>query len=127
MRVFFSCEKGKTKVDKIIKQHEYYKEVGPMWLGKLWDKSLAAKIHKQIKDKFTETIANEAKIEEHCDIGFYDIHVFCKKNKLTIPRMDILIEKIKKNKYKVSRTHFSDYGIRSNIKEEKLIGIIKKI
>ncbi len=54
MRVFFRCEKGKQKCDAIAKQFgmlgEKEKEAGPMWLGKLWDSRLAAKIAKKVDD-----------------------------------------------------------------------------
>ena len=118
MRVFFVCEKRKKKVDLVLKEHGMFKEAGPMWLGKLWDKKIAKKI---VIDDFTTTIMNESNVDV---VGFYDIHNFCKKNKLKIPKMDVLIDRICK-KYKVSRTHFSPYGLRSTISEKDLIKVIK--
>lgn len=122
MRVFFKCEKGKNKVDDIIKKHDFYESAGPMWLGQLWDKKLAEKMYKQEKTDFLKIIKDESKIDV---VGFYDMHVICKKYKIKqIPKYDILIKKIKKEGYKVSRTHFAKEGLRSNIPLDKLLRIM---
>ena len=65
--------------------------------------------------KFLNIIKEESKINT---VGFYDIHIFCKKNKLKIPKKDIIIKKIKKEEYKASETIFTGEGIRSNIEEK---------
>jgi tRNA (guanine26-N2/guanine27-N2)-dimethyltransferase len=131
MRIFFRCAKGKKKVDKVIKQHGHYSNsrtvAGPIWLGQLWDKTLAAKMAKNsdISIPMLDIIKDESKIDA---VGFHDIHAICKRNKLkNIPRKDFLIKKIKKKGYKASNTHFSGTGIRSNIKEKELIKIIKSV
>lgn len=126
MRIFLRCEKGKKKVDMILKQHNNYKSAGPMWIGQLIDQKLANSISKLNKDKentkFLDTLKDELNI-----LGFYELHKFCKFHKLKIPRRDILIKALKKNKFKVSLTHFIDTAIKSNIKEKELISLIKKL
>lgn len=125
MRTFLRCEKEKKKVDEIIKLHGYYKNSGPTWLGNLIDKKLANKMSKINKEqenkKFLDTIREELNIT-----GFYDIHNFCKKNKLKIPKKDKLIKTLKKKGYKTTLTHFLDTAIKSNIKKKELIKIIKR-
>jgi len=124
MRVFFSCEKGKHKVDKLLKQHGTLKEAGPMWLGQLWDKKLASLITKQSKEKMINIIASESKIPA---VGFYDLHAISKRLKINkIPKTENIMKNIKKRKHKVSLTHFSPTGIRSDISEKEIIKIIKQ-
>src|SRR3989338_8278130 len=81
MRVFLRNEKGKSKVDEVLKHHDYFENAGPMWLGSLWDEDLASKIYetalktKIFKNyneltKFLRIIKEESKIRS---IGFYDL------------------------------------------------------
>ncbi|MBS3159076.1 tRNA (guanine(10)-N(2))-dimethyltransferase [Candidatus Woesearchaeota archaeon] len=131
MRIFMHCEKGKKKVDKILKQHGNYNNAGPLWLGQLWDTTIAQKIASSAKKlsyindqekKFLNTIAQESKIDT---VGFYNLPKICKKNKLTIIKQDELIKRIKSAGYKVALTHFTNNSIRSDIPLPELIKIIK--
>jgi len=131
VRIFFRCEKSKAEVDKSLKLHGMIETAGPMWLGSLWDTKLVFKMYKSavnvpndnLKD-FLGLILEESKIDV---CGFFDIHQLCKKNKLQIPKYELLITKLKKNGFKVSRTHFSPLGLKSNIEKEKLLEIIQTI
>ncbi len=126
MRVFFRCEKSKEKTDLIMKQHGMYKKAGPLWKGHLWDKELVGKMLEKNKieenKKFLNLIKEESKIDV---IGFYNIHKICKRNKLKIPKLSTIIEKIKKINHKASCTHFDPVSIRSDIDLKRLIKIIK--
>jgi len=117
-RVFFRCDKGKQKVDKLLKEHGMLGEAGPLWLGNLWDKKIAAGIAKLSDDKFLHTINREAKINV---IGFYNLPKLAKKFKLKMIKQEELIAKIKKKGYKAASTHFAVNSIRSDIKIEKLV------
>ncbi len=136
-RIFLKCAKGKKKVDGIIRLHSGYKDVGPMWLGRLWDEKIVISIYKEF-DRHKEQFENRKEIEnflevikEECKVdvvGFFDLHNLAKELKLkTVPRRDEVINAIRKNGYKAARTHFSGNGIRSNIFKEKLSQIIKKL
>ena len=139
MRVFFACEKGKEKVDEVLKQHGLLEEAGPMWLGMLWDAKLSEKIFqvfkKQLEDmdrlaskekellKFLDIIKRESKITT---IGFYDLPSLVKGTGISdIPRQDIIVSAIKKKGYKVSLTHFKENSLRSDISKAELTRIIK--
>ncbi len=127
MRVVFRASKGKTKVDKILKQHKKFNGVGPVWVGKLWNTALASKMAKKAPEdikKFLDIISNESKINV---VGFYDIHTVCKKSKITVPPFEMIMDQIKQSGFKVSRTHFSKTGIRSDIDKNKLLTIIKSL
>lgn len=128
LRVFFRCEKGKKAVDNIIAQHGHFSNAGPMWLGKLWDSKLVDRIYKINKEesikKFISIIKNESKLNV---IGFYDVHKLCKRNKLKIPKRELIIKRIRNSGYKVSETHFNPNGLKSNIGEKGLIRILKNL
>jgi len=155
-RIFFRCIKGKLEVDKLTRQHKYvlyctkcmaikisiYNHLicddcnelmeycGPMWVGRLFDYSLAEKMSRSNKDKsiakFLEIIANESKLDNLGVVGFYNIHEICKHYKLDIPNFETLIPKIEEKGYKVSRTHFTPIGIRSDVMMKELVGIIRE-
>ena len=86
-----------------------------MWTGELWDSKLAAAIYKNNRDdsnyKFLKIISEEAKISS---LGFYDTHVFSKKFKISVPKLDAAIASLRKRKFEASRTHLSGNGIRTN-------------
>ncbi|MBR9676177.1 hypothetical protein GOV05_04155 [Candidatus Woesearchaeota archaeon] len=125
-RAFFLVEKSKNKTDEIIKKHDYYLEAGPLWIGQLQDKKLLSKMIKDCEEEktkgFLKTLLSE---EEVGVVGFFDIHKLAKNNRLEIPRFEKLIEDIKKEGFKVSRTHFNEYGLKTNISEKQLIKIMK--
>jgi tRNA (guanine26-N2/guanine27-N2)-dimethyltransferase len=120
-RVFFKCEKGKQKVDKILKEHGMFNNAGEMWLGQLWDKKLAAAIAKESDDKFLKIISGEGKIGV---VGFHNIPRICKEYKLEVRKQDKIISRIKKKGYKVAVTHFADSSLRSDISENELIKLL---
>ncbi|MFT4303220.1 MAG: hypothetical protein ACMXYG_01525 [Candidatus Woesearchaeota archaeon] len=120
MRIFFKCIKGKSECDKILKKHEYYKKSGPLWIGQLKDKKLTTNI--KLNDTFTKTLKQELDI-----LGFYEIPSICKKEKISqTKKINEIINEIKKQKYKVTRTHFAEQGIKTNMPYEKFIKILKK-
>lgn len=132
-RIFFKCQKGKTKTDDIISQHKFliynrktseiklsdtifndggdFDYAGPLWVGHLWDKALAEKMYekcdKENKKLLTlvSAIRDESKIDS---VGFYDLHILARQNNKPIPKVeDALIES------QVSKTHFIGWGVRS--------------
>ncbi len=124
MRIFFVCEKGKEKCDELYKHIGMLNEAGPLWLGKLWEPKLVKEMLENCDEnlkKFLTTIYNESKIDQK---GFYLIHDLCKKKKISVPKFDKLIAKIEKKGLKVSRTHFDDRGLRSNISYEELFKLL---
>lgn len=120
MRIFFICKKGKKRVDKLLWLHGYYKNSGPLYLGKLWDIELVKKMYSNSKEnrKFLSIIKAEASIPT---IGFYDLHKLSKKYKLRLRKKQELIEEIKALGYRAAPTHFNRYAIKSTISLEDLL------
>lgn len=131
MRVFFRCRKGKAEVDKVVKQHSLFNDAGPLWLGRLWDPGLAERMYLLVEKlgyetegKFLRTIKDESRIDA---VGFHDIHNLCKRNRIEVPAFAPVFERIIAEGYPVSRTHFSDFGVRSKISEEDLVEIVQSV
>jgi tRNA (guanine26-N2/guanine27-N2)-dimethyltransferase len=132
MRIFFKSKKGKKETDNILKQHSIvdfgeYKNIGPIWNGKLYDENLCqemVRLNDNEKNiKFLETIYNESKFNS---LFFYDLHTIVKKNKIKInPRKEDVINRIKEKGYNAVNTHFLDTAIKSDIPYDELLSIIK--
>jgi len=128
VRVFFKCLKGKKEVDDVLKQHGFYQEAGPIWLGELWDRKLTSKMSKsndvKENERFLGIIKEESKIGV---VGFYDLHRIIKASKLKeIPRKLDLMGKIKKLGYLASETHFSGHGVRADCGMDNILRFMKK-
>ncbi len=138
-RVFFFCEKGKQKADGVMLEHEYFlycptclnrkvsffnkekcscgKEfvfAGPLWIGQLFDKVLAGEMCRKNTypelQKFLEIAEKEAEVKT---VGFYCMHVLAGNLKKDIPKKEIIMAKLKKQKINFSETIFSPTGIRA--------------
>jgi tRNA (guanine26-N2/guanine27-N2)-dimethyltransferase len=145
-RIFFKCVKGKQECDKLFEEHKYFlycnncqsfwtsninhgiccnedmEYAGPLWIGELFDKTLAKKVANADKeDKFLQTILYESKIDK---IGFYDIHALAKRHKFSIPNYERLLatlnKKGKAHNY-ASRTHFSEKGVKTTLTVRELL------
>lgn len=126
-RVFFRCYKSKTRVDEVIDQHGLLEGAGPMWLGDLWDKKLVEDMYNNCSEankKFLKLILEESKIKT---VGFFDIHQICEDEKLSPPKTENVMEKVREKGFEVSRTHFSGYGIKSDITREDILNFIKDL
>jgi tRNA (guanine26-N2/guanine27-N2)-dimethyltransferase len=119
MRIFFRCEKSKKRCDDIASQHQFYKEIGPIWVGKLKDQKVADKI--KMNDKFTELLKEELDI-----LGFYEMDYISSKEKIQVPKISYVIDQIKLQGYKATRTTFCETGIKTDMPYDKLLNIIKK-
>lgn len=130
-RIFFLCEKRKKRCDEILKKHEYFEyeneKYGPLWTGNLWDNKLVNKIYKNNKNEkneyFLKTIKEESKINT---IAFLDLHKISKKYKIAqMAKKETVIEKLRKKGFKVSNTHFTRTGIRTDAKTRDVVSVLR--
>jgi len=148
-RVFFKCEKSKELADKSLKEHGYllhctkclstkkaetifnerrcscggeFLEIGPLYLGKLWDEHLLSKI--STDEKIVSTIRNESKLDVPF---FYLVGEICKKNSLCAPKKVDIIKELELMGFRASETHFHPEGIRTEANPEKVAEAIKQI
>ena len=121
MRAFLRCEKGKKKVDDIIKQHGMLGTGGPLWLGRLQDEKF---LYSMKRDAFMDVVYEESKEPFNSIPGFFDLHAMAKKLKISVPKTETMMKGIKKRGYKVTRTHFSKYGLKTDMPEEEFYTIL---
>lgn len=86
--------------------------IGPIWLGELKNseiiKSMCKKADKQAK-KFLERLKDELDLPTA-----YNIHDIARGLGIKIPKMDLIIEKLRENGFLASRTHYSGFCIKTN-------------
>lgn len=140
-RVYFRSDKGKKKCDDLIKQHQYFLycnnclnfkssdfnheicmcknnfiSAGPLWSGRLYEKELISKISANNpfpeEQKFLDSLLDESKLDV---IGFYDLHVLSKKFNDSPKETKLMLKLLNGQK-----THFSLYGIKSDLKIEEV-------
>ncbi len=139
MRIYLRCDKGKTKVDEVLKLHKHFhdtindiKDVGPLWTGKLWDEKLVKQMLKEADKskiyseagKFIHEISREAEVDALGVVGFYDLPKISKLLKIHVPKKELVIGKIRKAGFKVADTHFARNGLKSDIGYEELKKIL---
>ncbi|MDO8481320.1 MAG: tRNA (guanine(26)-N(2))-dimethyltransferase [Nanoarchaeota archaeon] len=127
MRVYFLCEKGKERVDEMMTKHGMLGKAGPLWLGQLWDSQLARKMMKASPSEhasFFKTIAEESEI---ATLGFLSIPSLCAKLKIECPKEHLIVDAIRKKGYQCAKTHFKENSLRTTMKEEDVLNLIKKL
>lgn len=117
---------------------EKFVVAGPMWIGSIQNSEFIAKMIEKLdinnpnrKEINTEKKAlkllNLCLEEANSPITFYDIHVICRNLKISAPKLDTIIDKIKEKGFIATKTHFSPVGIKSDIGIEELNDIIKSL
>lgn len=114
------------EIEKLLKQFGFKNKCGPIYLGKIQDKKFCKEVLEEcIKRNFKKEEKLMKTISEEIDAPFYhDLHRIIKGE---IPKSDILIKALRKDKFKVSRTHFCSTGIKTNASLDELKGIIRKM
>ncbi len=108
---------------------------GPLWAGKLFDAELAAAMaagaakNKNIDEKtkeFLRVVAEEAKYEEKCGLGFYTIENVCEKHGIgQQPKTEDVIARLRKAGFAASRTHCSTTGVKTNAPLKAVIAAVQ--
>jgi tRNA (guanine26-N2/guanine27-N2)-dimethyltransferase len=101
---------------------------GPLWLGQLHQKAFLKRMEKlngardyadkeEISDMLT-LLVSEVGMPPY----YYNIHKITKlRGKGVIPKMGIILTRIKDKGYKVTRTHFSDVSIKTDAPYEEIL------
>ncbi|MCS4541048.1 MAG: tRNA (guanine(10)-N(2))-dimethyltransferase, partial [Euryarchaeota archaeon] len=99
---------------------------GPLWVGQLFDKSFCEKVLSEITGR--ELGQKKKAIKIFCQIleeaeappTYYDLHKLCQELKISPPKLEIIIQKLKERGYKVTITHFKENCIRTNANSKEL-------
>lgn len=100
---------------------------GPLYLEDINNKEFLEKVIKECeKRNFLEEAIFLRKMLEEDSLFYYDLHYFAKLYKIELPKIDLIIEKLKKKGFNVSRTHFCLTGIKTNANFEEIRNILNK-
>lgn len=117
----------------ICLNNDYIHHFGPLWIKDLHQKPFLNEIislNEQMSinnKKHLDKLIKFAIQENDMPTSYYNIHKLCQKLKLSnIPKIDNLIEKIKENGYKASRTHFDFISIKTNMRIDELEALLLK-
>lgn len=140
-RIYFKNIKGKEKCDEVLKEHKYFlynpkslefeasdfnskkgfDYFGPLWIGKLADQKLIAKMAKENpfpeEQKFLDLLQEEAKMNI---VGFYDLHVIAKKYGLETTKLEPVLKKVNG-----VRTQFSGTGVKTKAGIKEIVRAMK--
>ncbi|MFX1268604.1 MAG: tRNA (guanine(10)-N(2))-dimethyltransferase [Promethearchaeota archaeon] len=107
---------------------------GPLWIEKIHDKEFIKRVlfHNSNSNYFTKKKVNKilSLISNEIDmpISYYNIHLLCERLKLSqIPKIDLIIEQIKRIGGQASRTHFDFLSIKTDIGINELQKILIEI
>ncbi len=105
---------------------------GPLWLGELHDKKF---LEKMLKINAKRNYAHRDEIEKVLKMmlgeigmppGYYNVHELSKKLKTNPPRLEKIIEGLKKLGYGAARTHFSSTAIKTGASLVDISKMIRK-
>lgn len=103
---------------------------GPLWTRTFADKRFCESLNAQLADgafnrkedaiKLIERVRQEQEILK----PYYDFHKVCKREKKSVPRYEPFFEKLMNRGFSITRTHFSDLGIRTDAGVEEIAGLL---
>ncbi|MBY9008836.1 MAG: tRNA (guanine(10)-N(2))-dimethyltransferase [Candidatus Lokiarchaeota archaeon] len=125
---------GNPHVCPLCLNNDYLYYSGPLWIKEIHQKLFLDEITRlneqlAIKNKKRiDKLINFALQEINMPISYYNIHKLCQQLKLSyIPKLDKLINRIKENGYRASRTHFDFISIKTNMRIDDLKSLLSQI
>ena len=110
--------------------------IGPLWIGPLHDEKfvrgiLVNHLHLNIFDendqrraeKLFRIFIEEAEMPPY----YFDIHKMCKAIKIPPPPLEKVMDKLSSLGYRVSRTHFSGYSLKTDSPVNMLLEVLKTL
>lgn len=94
---------------------------GPLWLGSIQNKEFINEMISEADSKALNAkneavkLLNSCLLEADGEIAFYDIHTLCRVLKISAPKFDLIVEKIKENGYTAVKTHYTPLGIKTDM------------
>ncbi|MHA2131224.1 MAG: tRNA (guanine(10)-N(2))-dimethyltransferase [Promethearchaeota archaeon] len=111
----------------VCTENDKFEFAGPLWVDEIHNIKfieemivLNEKLHYNNKKRINKLL-NLAKEEVTMPLSYYNVHKLCKTLKISaIPKLDTLINHIKKRGYNISRTHFDFLSIKTNMDMEMI-------
>lgn len=110
--------------------------IGPIWIGSLHDKEALEYIIDQslynniLVPEDRNRVKNLLKLlYGECDMPpyFYDIHVLSSFIGISPPPLDLVIKRLLELGYRVSRTHFTGHGLKTDCLLSDLLGLLREL
>lgn len=105
------------------------KMIGPLWIGKLFDrefiKGLQIGSHKLGTEKVISKMLKLWYDEAESPLGFYDTNIIASELKLSTPPITKIIEELTAQGFLATRTHFKANAFKTNAKFKDIIEILK--
>jgi tRNA (guanine26-N2/guanine27-N2)-dimethyltransferase len=112
--------------------HDRLNAAGPLWLGKIFDRSFITKMQKELSKKKLKQERRISKLlflaenEAEAPATYYVIDKICDKYGLPTPSTENVIKQLEKAGYTVIPTHFHKRGIKTNATAKIIKEIIMK-
>jgi tRNA (guanine26-N2/guanine27-N2)-dimethyltransferase len=92
---------------------------GPVYLGPIQDKKFVRAVRKDLAKRGFQLEKQELKLldtlSKELDVPFYyDIHRLAKQGKIKLEKTDLIMKRLRKQGFKVSRTHFCPTAIKTD-------------
>ena len=106
-------------------------DVGPLWMGRLQDKQMIKELRTILFEKQLNTknmlwkLLDLLEEEAGAPGFFYTTDDIASLLRISPPKMSTIFEKLKKDGYEVSRTHFSSTGFKTNAPKKKIEAVFK--
>jgi tRNA (guanine26-N2/guanine27-N2)-dimethyltransferase len=104
-----------------------FKICGPVFVGDISDKDFCKKVLADIKKKNFKLKKEEEKMlkliveEAEMPAFYYDLHHLAKVLKIEPPKIEALVERLRKKGFKSTRTHFSTTSIKTDTDFKELL------
>lgn len=106
---------------------------GPLWLDKIQNEefigemiNFADEIELNRKNEAIDLL-NKCLNEADAEITFYEVHKICKLLKISAPKLEDIMNSLKKEGFNVVRTHYNPLGIKTNADINEIKDIIMNI
>lgn len=117
-------------IEKIDSKNHVFSNCGLIYLGKINDKKFCKSVLDDIRirdfrlkneeEKLLKLIIEEAEMPAF----YYDLHSLARKTKIEIPKIEILIKKLKDKGFKASRTHFCLTAVKTDADYKEFLKLI---
>ena len=106
---------------------------GPLWLGDIQNKEFIQKMIDEAENKEINSekealkLLNKCLIESDAPATFFDIHTVCKSLKVSAPKFDLIVNKIKEEGFIAIKTHYNPLGIKTDANIRDIQNIVLRL
>jgi len=103
---------------------------GPVWIDKILEKEFCRSMFITLEKsnfytkKYALKFVNKILGEVNAPVLYHNLHKVCKEAKIHVPPKAVLIEKLRERGFDAYETHFSPYGIKTNVSRRELLETI---